>query len=75
MAKKLVIGQTVTREPKSFGTTDQSIHGHGKPVKKKFKGVVVYLHPQGRFHTVEFTFQAWGGGENRIRESYAGVYE
>ena len=73
---KLYIGQTVTRQPKSFGTLDDKPrNGMQKPPRKKYQGVVVYLHPKGRFHTVEYTFQAWGGGINKIRESYAGVCE
>ena len=34
------------------------------------EGTVVYVHPQGRFYTVEFTFTARDGRVERFRESY-----
>ena len=33
-------------------------------------GVVVYVHPEGRFYTVEFTFPGKDGKVTKIRESY-----
>lgn len=40
----------------------------GKSPKRPIKGVVVYVHPQGRYHTVEFDLL---GG--KVRESFMGV--
>lgn len=34
------------------------------------EGVVVYVHPEGRFYTVEFTFPGKDGGVRKFRESY-----
>lgn len=35
------------------------------------EGVVVYVHPEGRFYTVEFTFPGKEPGEvRRFREAY-----
>ena len=34
------------------------------------EGTVVYIHPQGRFYTLEFTFPDREGGVRRFRESY-----
>lgn len=36
-----------------------------RPVQE---GTVIWVHPEGRFHVVEFSFRF-----GRIRESYAGV--
>ena len=34
------------------------------------EGTVVYVHPQGRFYTVEFIFPQKDGRVERFRESY-----
>ena len=34
------------------------------------EGTVVYVHPQGRFYTVEFEFTTRDGRVERFRESY-----
>lgn len=35
------------------------------------EGVVVYVHPEGRFYTVEFTFPGkWPWERRRFREAY-----
>lgn len=34
------------------------------------RGTVVYVHPEGRFYTVEFTFTGRGGRVRKFRESY-----
>ncbi len=52
------IGDTVIRWPVSLGDT---AHEKAKPMK----GVVVYIHPKGRFHVVEF--------DQGIRESFLGI--
>lgn len=42
---------------------------NGGPLLPPETGTVVYVHPEGRFYTVEFTFTGpWG--VRRIRESY-----
>lgn len=58
------VGDKVERYPITF-TGD-----YDKPGKKKRKitGTVVYVHPQGRYHIVEF---AVSGGA--IREGFIGV--
>lgn len=33
-------------------------------------GTVVYIHPEGRFYTVEFTFPDRNGGTQKFREAY-----
>ena len=33
-------------------------------------GTVVYIHPEGRFYTLEFSFPDRHGGTQRFRESY-----
>lgn len=43
---KLKIGETVERE--CYTGSNDSARG------KKFSGRVVYIHPEGRFHTVRF---------------------
>lgn len=42
------IGQKVTRYPVSFSEPD------GKKGQKPVTGTVVYIHPLGRFHIVQF---------------------
>lgn len=59
------IGQKVTRVPETFYDTDIT---QRKGEKRPLSGKVVYIHPQGRYHTVEF--KTTGG---IIRESFAGV--
>ena len=34
------------------------------------RGTVVYVHPEGRFYTVEFIFTGRGGRVRKFRESY-----
>lgn len=58
------IGQKVTRWPVGF--CERSEEGNKTP--KPLKGTVIYIHPKGRFHTVEFELR---GG--KIRESFCGV--
>ena len=58
MAETVKIGDKVARRPVSF--SDSAEKG-----AKTLRGTVVYVHPKGRFHVVEF--------EKGIRESFAGV--
>lgn len=65
------IGDKVTRLPRTIGTA-VGIDGHnfGNALElKPMRGVVVYVHPEGRFHVVEF--------ENlrgdKLRETFDGV--
>ena len=56
------IGQKVTRYPVSFSEPD------GKEGQKPVTGTVVYIHPLGRFHIVEFELR---GG--KVQESFQGT--
>lgn len=56
------VGDRVTRFSESFGGTNE---WH---LTKPMTGTVIYVHPLGRFHAVEFTFE---GGS--VRECFAGV--
>lgn len=60
----LEVGMEVTRIPESIFGTD----ANGKSQRQPMRGCVTYIHPLGRFHTVEF--QTRGGP---IRESFLGV--
>lgn len=59
------VGDTVVRMPVTFSRYDEDQKKH---TQAAMRGKVVYVHPQGRFHTVEFMT---GGGP--IRESFQGV--
>lgn len=56
------VGDTVTRQAISFSGASE---GYGRKTRT---GTVVYVHPQGRFHTVEFGFS-----RGSVRECFAGV--
>lgn len=56
------VGDIVARRPVTFCDRD-SAEG-----TKLARGRVVYVHPKGRFHVVEF-----GEGNRAVRESFAGV--
>lgn len=58
------LGKIVTRYPQSFRETD----GERNAPRKPMKGKVVYIHPLGRYHVVEFELR---GGP--VRESFLGV--
>lgn len=58
------LGQKVMRVPETFNGTDED----KKSVRRPLAGRVVYIHPEGRYHTVEFEL---GGG--KVRESFLGV--
>lgn len=58
------LGQIVTRYPQTFHDTD----GEKNAPRKPMKGKVVYIHPLGRYHVVEFELR---GGP--VRESFLGV--
>lgn len=58
------VGDIVERRSKQLELTREENDRGGK----KLKGRVVYIHPLGRFHTVEF--QLPGG---TFRESFRGV--
>lgn len=59
------VGDSVVRKPVTFSRYDEDQKKH---TQAAMRGKVVYVHPQGRFHTVEFMT---GGGA--IRESFQGV--
>lgn len=54
----LEMGDTVQRRPVSFSDSDAKN-------ARLMRGKVVYVHPAGRFHVVEF--------EKGVRESFMGV--
>lgn len=58
------LGQIVTRYPQTF----REIDGERNAPQKPMKGKVVYIHPLGRYHTVEFELR---GGP--VLESFQGV--
>ena len=57
----LRVGEIVIRKPMTLCDADGS-----KP--QAMRGRVIYIHPKGRFHVVEF-----GEGQYAIRESFMGV--
>lgn len=58
----LKIGDTVWRVPST------NVDELGRNINKPFKSTVVYIHPKGRYHEVQFDFP---GGS--FRESYYGT--
>lgn len=58
------IGQKVARQPETITEREGSRYA---PLKT-LSGRVVYIHPRGRYHTVEFRLR---GGT--IRESFPGT--
>lgn len=64
----LCVGKKVTRIPRTIGVLDDSSFGT-KLQARPMRGVVVYVHPKGRFHVVEFENLK---GE-KIRETFDGV--
>lgn len=59
------IGQRVKRRPVTFSSSSED---NERWPAKVMEGTVVYIHPKGRFHVVEF--QLPGG---KVRESFLGV--
>lgn len=59
------VGDTVLRKPETFRRYDEEEKKH---TQAAMRGKVVYVHPKGRYHTVEFMTS---GGP--IRESFQGV--
>lgn len=62
--RNLRVGDRVWRLPK----THSQIEKKDSPLTP-MSGTVVYIHPEGRYHAVEFESQ---GGLHRWRESYRG---
>lgn len=60
------LGQKVMRLPETFTDNDEG----KKSIRRPMVGRVVYIHPKGRYHTVECEL---GGGT--VRESFLGVSE
>lgn len=61
----MIVGQKVMRTPQTFNDYDIKTNRH---TVRPMRGRVVYIHPKGRFHVVEFDL--WGGP---VRESFLGV--
>lgn len=61
----MTIGQKVVRVPETFFDGDLK---EGKSNKHPISGTVVYIHPQGRYHVVEF--ETRGG---LVREVFMGA--
>lgn len=62
----LRLGQMVTRCPQTIGSLEKNTTAL-KP--KSLRGRVVYIHPKGRFHVVEFE----NNRGDKMRESFHGV--
>lgn len=60
------IGDRVTRIPETFMEPEHA----GPGPRSALTGTVVYIHPKGRYHTVEFIIRG-----RRVRESFQGVEE
>ncbi|OUQ76386.1 hypothetical protein [Flavonifractor sp. An100] len=60
------VGQKVVRYPETFWERE----GDRNSPKRPLSGKVVYIHPKGRYHTVEFDLP---GG--KVRENFPGVEE
>ena len=58
-------GQEVIRTPETITDVDRV---PGEPLHKPMKGTVVFIHPKGRYHVVEFKV-----ARGVIRESFPGV--
>lgn len=61
------VGDKVTRIPRTIAELAEP--GSSALVRKPMKGEVIYVHPKGRFHVVEFT-NAHG---ITMRETFWGV--
>lgn len=59
------VGDIVSRSPKSLGNPE-SVTQAGTPRQRQ--GKVVYVHPRGRYHVVEFSTEL-----GPVRESFVGV--
>jgi len=60
-------GDRVTRSPETFAEGVET-RERQKPQPRAMTGRVVYIHPRGRYHVVEFEVAG-----HRVRESFAGV--
>ena len=61
------VGDRVTRAPETFLEGQElKAREHAKP--RAMTGRVVYIHPRGRYHVVEFEVAG-----HRVRESFKGV--
>lgn len=56
------VGESVVRTPETFADYDFKTR---KSISRPLRGKVVYIHPKGRFHVVEFA--CLGGA---IREAF-----
>lgn len=61
LKNRVAIGDIVTRTPITFS-------GFGNKDSLPMKGTVIYVHPKGRFHVVEFP-----GKLAAVREAFFGV--
>ena len=65
----LRLGESVWRVPDTFGPDFyRSKEGGNMAQRKPICGVVVYIHPRGRFHVVEFA-----GRSGAAREAFWGL--
>lgn len=58
---KVKVGDSVFRQPITFSDSDAKN-------AQLMRGTVVWVHPKGRFHIVQF-----GEGRKAVRESFMGV--
>lgn len=61
------IGDRVTRTPQTFAESVET-RERQRTQPRPMTGRVVYIHPRGRYHVVEFE-----AGGQRVRESFEGV--
>lgn len=61
---RMIVGDNVTKTPVTFCDYDEETR---KQIARPMRGVVFYVHPQGRYYGVEFTMP---GG--KIRECFKG---
>ena len=63
----VAVGDKVTRVPRTIAELREP--GSAALVRKPMKGEVIYIHPAGRFHVVEFT----NDHGIKMRETFWGV--
>lgn len=68
MKVKIMLGDRIKASPLSFGDTQYSQTDNILSRKRETRtGTVVFIHPKGRFVTLEFDAQL---GKGKLRESF-----
>lgn len=63
---KVQIGARVKRRSEKI---NGDTHEHGRLASREIEGVIVYIHPRGRYHMVEYDLPRG----KKLRECFAGV--